>query len=500
MRLITSMSTHCFIDDLFADYLRGQIGGGCTIRAKRALQDVCDLYARGQHLHPLICPDIEISTVGQLEANMMEQKVRRWCLNVLALIGTKERSKTAIERVIERYHNDPDTMASALKAYFKVEPNAYQELSARSFLSAEQIVLAGHIGGFGLRVKSDTTTINVDREGAPILRSALIAVGLQKAPENLFDPRYSNAELVRELSKHDDVSVAQYAVWAIKEHPKLGVSHLGFEPSDVITLPDDVRGWTYRLYGEAAVSDADRHEVIHEGSIDGSGNVRLNLARGLRKTAYDGIEEIIEPWFHDEAREDVREELANHLVFNCEKVAGYQEIAMNAYIGYPARGAQARRLQVSAKGTELYARFRKFELEAEGDLFGSMLSDFEKEAGGVTNNYNIGSIQGGAISLGGDASQKGGTENKLDGDQTVQLKKELTALRDELRQLPNQTDELRDITALVDAAAEKPDPSRLKTMKNGLSALMSGTSSLTKFGGDATKLIGMVDTVLSMLP
>ena len=135
---------HGYIDEVYAEYLRGQIGSGFPSRAKRAFQEVCSLYSRGLHFKPLICAEVEVATVGQLETNPYDPKIRRWSLNVLALIGTAERSKSVIERVIEIYHNDPDTMASALTAYFKVEQDAYGNLRGRSYISPQQIALAAH--------------------------------------------------------------------------------------------------------------------------------------------------------------------------------------------------------------------------------------------------------------------------------------------------------------------------------------------------------------------
>jgi hypothetical protein len=55
-------------------------------------------------------------------------------------------------------------------------------------------------------------------------------VGLNKAPENLFEPKYENAEIVGVLNNHHDGLVAQYSVWAICENPRLNIDHLGSGP------------------------------------------------------------------------------------------------------------------------------------------------------------------------------------------------------------------------------------------------------------------------------
>ncbi|MCE8556669.1 hypothetical protein KBY29_20365 [Ruegeria pomeroyi] len=491
---------HRFIDDLYAEYLHGQICGGDPERAKRALQEVCRLYARGMHFKPQNCGSIEIAAVGQLEANRFDAKVRRWCLNVLALIGTPDRSRDAIERVIASHTNDPDTMASALTAYFKVCPDAYRNLSNRSYVSPQQIALSAHIGNFGSKIRTDQTTINIEKESEPVLRSALVAVGLGRAPENLFDPRYENAELVKQLSKHNDSGVLQYAVWAINEHPELGIDHLGFDVADVANYSPNIRGWTYRLYGEADIDDGIKHEVVVEGSTDFEAEVRMNLARGLRGTWYDGLETVTLPWWHNETSAEIREEILDHIVRQADECSEYRRLALEQFEAAPPNSPLAKRMLATAAGSAMYSELKRLEFKGSGDLF-----DFPQNGHGgpaqVTNNtYNIGNVQGGAVSLGGNATQHGDANNALTGDQTVQLKAELTNLAKELGALPNQTQDLKDVTALVEEAAKDPTPSKLARMKTALTGLFSGASTLAKFSGDATKIVAAVQKVLDMLP
>ncbi|MEM1149834.1 MAG: hypothetical protein AAGI03_04655 [Pseudomonadota bacterium] len=492
---------HALVDEIVAEYLLAQIGGGDPQQAKRALQDVCSLHARGFHFKPHQRVTLEITTVGQLEAQRFDRKVRRWCLNVLALIGTPERSKDAIQRVIETFHNDPDTMASALTAFFKVSPDAYQDLSGRSFISPQQIALAAHIGDFGSRIRTDKTTIDIEKEDQTILCRALVAVGLNRAPENLFHPRYANADLVKKLSAHDQEAVMQYAVWAINENADLGVDHLAFDLCDLGTLPASIRGWTYRLYGEADVDHGLKHDVIVDGSKDFQAEARMNLARGLRETWYDGLEEITSPWWHEESEAAIREELLDHMVRHAGDCSEYKRLAVEQFDAALPNDPLLKRLRAAAAGTPLFARFRRMEYEDSGDLFGFGDTD-ERNITIMTtnNNVNIGNVQGGAVSVGGDAHQTGTNQNALTGDQTVQLKSELAHLADALKALPNQTQELKDVMALVADAADDPNPTKLAKVKVALSELFSGTAALAKFGGDATKIAALVEKVLPMIP
>ena len=490
---------HFFINDHEAEYLKGQIGGACPDRAKRALQEVCLQYSKGAHFKAPVCADVEIATVGQLETNIFEPKVRRWCLNVLALIGTAHASKRVVERVIENCHDDPDTMASALTAYFKVCHTAYKDLKGRSYIGAEQITIAAHIGNFGARIRSDTTTIDIERANAPILRSALVAVGLQRAPEHLFHPRFENAELVRKLSQHDDIDVTQYAVWAINEHPKLTVKHLGFDVTDVQGYTPNIRGWTYRLYGEAKIDDGIRHEVVVEGSRDIEAEARLNMARGLRQTWYDDLESVMCSWFHDEGEADIREEIIEHMVRQSGLCSEYRRLSLEIFDAEDRANQLSKRMLSASAGTPIYGEFRKIEYNRERDLFGSSTTGHE-EGNSVTNNtYNIGSVQGGAVSFGGDAAQSGSNSNALTGDQINQLRQELQSFADELQRLESQSTEIKEVVQAVDAAAADPEPSKLAKARSGINRLFSGSAELAKFGDNACKLMDMAKKLSDML-
>lgn len=493
---------HGQVDEIVAEYLLAQIGGGDPQQAKRALQDVCSLHSRGFHFKPHQRVTLEIITVGQLEAQRFDRKVRRWCLNVLALIGTPDCSRDAIYRVIEIFHNDPDTMASALTAYFKVCPDAYQDLRSRSFICPQQIALAAHIGDFSNRIRADQTTIDIDREDTTILCRALVAVGLNRAPENLFHPRYANGELVKKLSAHDHASVMQYAVWAINENASLGVDHLAFELSDLPSLAPSIRGWTYRLYGEADMDHGLKHEVIADGSKDFEPEARMNLARGLRGTWYDGLEEVTSPWWHDETEASIREELLDHMVRQASECSEYERLAIEQFDAALPNDPVLKRLRAAAAGTPLFAQFRRMEYHDGGDLFGFD----EPKRGNITfmttnnNSVNIGNVQGGAVSVGGDASQTGTNQNALTGNQAVQLKADLNQLADELRDLPNQTQELRDVTALVEDTAADPNPSKLSKVRGALTGIFTGTSALAKFGSDSTRIAALVEKIIPMIP
>ena len=321
------MAAHGFIDNIWASYLHNQISGGDAEQAKRALQEVCRLYRQGQRFRPdaaaITKRSIETATLGRLSGEIGNPKLRRWCLNVIALVGDPRRCRDAVDEVIRRFHNEPDTMASAMAAHFHLRGDI-ATLSARGVIAREQIVLAAHISGRNDRLEIPYATIDIEREAPPVLRTALVAVGLGRAPPRLFDPRYENAELVSRLGGHDDQLVVQYSVWAVAEHPELDVQHLGPDVGDLEDLPANVRGWMYRAYGETDQDSAARHDVVVLGRDDRDVEARRHMARGLRDTYYDGLEAITSDWVFDEPDAEVQAAVLDHVVRQTDRCEAYQ--------------------------------------------------------------------------------------------------------------------------------------------------------------------------------
>ena len=100
--------------------------------------------------------------------------------------------------------------------------------------------------------------INVEQASPDLLRLALVLVGLDRAPENLLNPRHDNAQMVKALGGHEDDVVVQYTVWAITENTHLGVADLGIDIKDIENQPPNVRGWIFQLLGMTR-HEAERH-------------------------------------------------------------------------------------------------------------------------------------------------------------------------------------------------------------------------------------------------
>jgi hypothetical protein len=107
--------------------------------------------------------------------------------------------------------------------------------------------------------------LDVDQASPDLLKLALIVVGLGRSPENLLNPRHTDAEMVRVLGRHDHPEVSQYSVWAITENGNLGVKDLGIPIDDIDDYPPNVRAWVLQLLAMEADDDQPYWEVIRYG-------------------------------------------------------------------------------------------------------------------------------------------------------------------------------------------------------------------------------------------
>src|SRR5690606_22020246 len=139
--------------------------------------------------------------------------------------------------------------------------------------------------------------INVDTADDEVLKLALITVGLNKAFENMFHPRHSNAELVKALGQHNNRIVKQYSVWSVIENTNLSIEDLGIPFSGLDIEPSNVQAKMLQLGAEKIVDLKERQEVIRKGSYLTAVDAREGLAKGLLSVYYDGLEGITLDWY-----------------------------------------------------------------------------------------------------------------------------------------------------------------------------------------------------------
>lgn len=335
---------------------------------KIGLETLCKLYRSGFIVRDRYT--IALFTMALLHDR--EPRVRRWALNALALIGTKD-EVAAILEAIKRDELDPDILAAGIAALCAIvdAEEARRQLKSANLPIEGAILLAAAQQSASFNDELRGVRINIDKSDIPQLRLASLLIGLGKAPENFFDGKFENRHVIGHLNRHEDRIVAQYSVWAICENKTLGPKALGIKLKDVEGKPEKVKKYVYQTVASDAVAAKKNRELLVQGSEDESVEARNGLAIGLRHTFFDSIEELVLDWWVDEESESVRHRLLEHMATHADRCAPYEKPVLQTYRDAPTDSLSRSRLESAARGTKLSTTMRVIAHDAEADdLFG----------------------------------------------------------------------------------------------------------------------------------
>ncbi len=302
-------------------------------------------------------------------------------------------SKGSIIRALENHFDDLEIVTAGVAALYKLSPaTAAADLRKLNF-PGQVITLAAlqHIPPEKLQLVG--LPVDVQKADPETIKAALVVVGLDRAPPNMFDPNYSNAQIVKVVGTHPDPMVSQYSVWAITENSSLSIADLGIDLSQVSGCPDNVRGWIYRLIAMSQAHCFEHLDFIEAATKDRSIEARLGLAHGVRDTFFDQLVPVVLDWLTGELIAEVRQEILDHVITHADRSPAYVEHAVYAY--RRAGRADRERMKGAAVKTELFPQLRQIDFKAEGDLF-------------VTNNtFTFNNSQVGAVAATGTATNSG---------------------------------------------------------------------------------------------
>jgi hypothetical protein len=470
------------LDNPVVEYVRHLIESGDPTRTKQGLQNLCKLYRNGNRIRPDQLVGIEQSVVGLLFTRKRDEKVRRWALNVLARLGREDTCIEAVVQCLREYGHEPQTAASAIAAIFRISRNAMAILKSLSF-DEPMITLAAlqHVAPDKLDLS--VLPLDVETASTDLLRLALVVVGLDRAPDNMLNPRHANSTMVKALGAHEDSIVSQYSIWAITESELLGIDDLGIDIRNVESQPSNVRAWIFQLIAMSRENAALHLEYLELGMRDLDPEARNGLAMGLRDTFFDGLEALVLDWFVSEADREVSLSLLDHIVMQARNCPGYETLALEMY----ESGGSRQRMEAHAIGTPLYAKFRRISYDGASDLFRRDIS--------VTNNttFNVnGGIQGGSVSLGGNAANFGPTSVRYDAQTNKAIMAELTKAERELRDTSADESLKHEVLKQVQSAKDDPAPDKIA---NVISALGRVDSIATHVSGAGTAIGGIITTL-----
>jgi class 3 adenylate cyclase len=273
---------------------------------KHAVQTLCSLLDRW----PTLSLSDEVRVAISLHAGSQDLYVRRWLSKLFALLG------------------DQDYLPWVRNDLLGAEPDLENRTWAVSALAALQphIDLIRLLRSLDLPPVESPYALSVRylrTEPSPIdpriaARSAEAEDAISPMWLALLHSRARGLvsdDLVAALTVHHDPNVAEYATWALVQHPAAGLADSRIDPHLIPSMPAQNRRWALRLlgkdpltvhnYGDLVIQtiDKDPDPVVREG---------LAIAIGPWKLA-PPLEQRIAEWYTSEADELTSNALQDHL-------------------------------------------------------------------------------------------------------------------------------------------------------------------------------------------
>jgi hypothetical protein len=455
---------------------------------KSGLQRLCKLYRSGLTLR---YPHVFRQNLNGLLFNG-SPKVRRWSLNAVALAGRRADNLQAVLDCVEHYQDDPEILVAGVPALFglSTENEVSKLLLQRKIPLEGATLLASAQYSVGHRAQLRRSRINIDRAGSLELRMASLLVGMDKAPNNLFDAKHANKVVIGRLNGHNDSLVAQYSVWAIAENPGLGVGDLTIPLKDIESLPPNVRGWIYRLVTADDATAAAHLEYVVLGSEDQSGEAREGLAIGIRNVFVDGLDQTTFNWLPDEPIQRIRQRLLEHMAACAERCPAYLTPVLETY--RDSDKASQIRLEGAAQGTSTYRELRRIAMATEQ-------ASLNLERPMVVQNINTGGGSIGIVSGEGTiVAQSVQAVNQMNEGEALK-----PLLAEVLRFISTNVPDVGHQAAgaeAVKAAAAKPSKSTMRRVVDWLKIIKEGGGYLTAASHSIGDLIQQGEAAIHHLP
>lgn len=383
------------IDSTEAAFLELQLHSQDSATRKNALQRLCRLYRMGQRLQT---PRHTVLLVLGLLYDH-DKKVVRWALNAAAFL-VKADKIDAILDAVERNRDDPDILGAGVAALAaSTDEDRLRELLEAKGLplqGATLLAAAQKLPQLGTSLVANR--VSIDNASVSELRLASVLVGIEKAPEHMFHADHPNSVVIGELNQHPDAVVAQYSIWAAMENNQLGLAHVRIPLSDVKAQRPNIRAYLYRLLASDPAAARANLDFLDEASTDDDVDARASLARGLRDTYFDGLEELVISWLLEEEDASVRCYLLEHMAAQSAHMSRYTEFVEQEYRAQGTGSLTRSRLELASKGTPLAATLGRIRFRAENAEY-LPLGDV-----GVTNNFIVQGNMTGAYSGTGNAS------------------------------------------------------------------------------------------------
>lgn len=262
--------------------------------------------------------------------------------------------------------------------------------------------------------------------------------------------------------------------------------------NDIEQLPTNVQGWVYRLFGSDVTGHRLRHDMIAQGSACPELEVRRELATGLRDNYYDGLDTVVRQWYFDEAEEEVRLLLLEHMSNLSENCPYYKDLALEIYAAENKGSLVRERMELAASRTPLYGEFQRLLAETDAPLLNYSEVNF------VTNN-NIKNVQAGAFSVSGTATNNGNFNNLLSQEMATKAIEYLDMAAETVENLPVNAATKTQAQKAIAEAKDNPTKERLGVVASSLKSIEGMLGSVAGSGEHVVKIAGYAALILALL-
>lgn len=292
-------------------------------------------------------------------------KIRRWAyyaVRLLRLEGAVSILEFSLLREI-----DPSCRLWAWTSFTQLAPPAaVQDLIANTAFNylGTPLQLIPLPPGVSLPQGAPTILWDDVREDPGAARWVPISFGYAEAQLGLVGLMPMDRALIRDLQMHEDVSVAEYAVWSFFNRRDGRSSDLVFGASEIATKSSGIRGWAYRLLfkdGPTAEGvEFAAHAIVEELKLADRA-ARLGLARALRTYYWFGMENFILSWAEAEKDDHIILALVDHMIMNAGRCNEYVGFVSGYYRSVEPRSEARISVEVSLRRAGLLPGSRVYD-------------------------------------------------------------------------------------------------------------------------------------------
>ncbi|APT34910.1 hypothetical protein MCBMB27_05619 [Methylobacterium phyllosphaerae] len=282
--------------------------------------------------------------------------LRRWSMKALGLIAHRDDTPRLLDRLRIEDDFEAQTWGTAAliatagdRSMAELCADAGVERSTPFWLAAR--LYAPH---HWINHHWQPTTVSLTDDEIT-LKWAIFLAGYDKAPEDMFSPRYDNRIFLGELNQHESPMLAEYSVWALWERPDLGFPDLRIAPDQFLKKPENARKWLYRLLLQSPNLGGQDLAIIEEyRTKEKSASAREGLAAGLAERMAPPLHNIALDWYDDESDASVQDILLSSMAAKSDENSDFTEVVRHRFVEAGAKGHLRKRLLAAAEGTNLY--------------------------------------------------------------------------------------------------------------------------------------------------